>query len=146
MPRNGEGPQIEFKPYITPGDEKANEIVRTVVAFANSGGGLLLIGVNDRCIVEGIEKGLQPRSAADLSAKRDDYVRWVRKKIANNVNRPPVLRVAPVEIDGHVVVGVRVTEGSETPYCVRVSNDVLVRRGANSVRADVDHNLPRLVR
>jgi hypothetical protein len=54
--------------------------------------------------------------------------------------------VVVVQIDGHVVIAVQVTSGEETPYCIRASNDVLVRRGANNVKAHPDHDLPRLVR
>ena len=44
----GEGDQIEFKPFISPNDAKETEIVDTVIAFANTSGGRLYVGINDR--------------------------------------------------------------------------------------------------
>ena len=44
----GEGDQIEFKSFISPQDPKESEIVETVIAFANTSGGRIYVGVADR--------------------------------------------------------------------------------------------------
>ena len=141
----GEGPTIEFKPYVAMGDDKSNEIVRTVVAFANSGGGMLLIGVSDRCIVEGVERGIS-KGGTDLQAKLEEYVGSIKKKVADEINRAAPMQIIALDVDRHLVIAVQVTPGAETPYFVRSTNEVLVRRGSNNVRAHPDHDLPRLVR
>jgi hypothetical protein len=41
----GEGEHVELKPWIVPKDPKENEVVRTIVAFANTHGGRLYVGV-----------------------------------------------------------------------------------------------------
>ncbi len=49
--RRGEGQQIEFKLKVNHPDK----IVREVVAFANTDGGLLLVGVNDDLSIPGLK-------------------------------------------------------------------------------------------
>jgi Putative DNA-binding domain len=46
--RKGEGLNLEFKPYvrIAQGDTKRLELIETAIAFANSSGGIILVGVN----------------------------------------------------------------------------------------------------
>src|SRR3990172_10228525 len=54
----GQGPTVEFKPYIDIDNQKSDELIKTAIAFANSSGGVILIGVNNQCIVTGIEKDI----------------------------------------------------------------------------------------
>jgi predicted HTH transcriptional regulator len=57
--KQGEGPHTEFKEDFP---EQAHKIAKEMVAFANSGGGILFIGVDD----EGVPKGLsEPNKAIE---------------------------------------------------------------------------------
>ena len=44
-----QGEQIEFKEYIKLGDKKETELVNVIVAFANTKGGTIYVGVDDVC-------------------------------------------------------------------------------------------------
>ena len=91
--REGEGLTIEFKERYTPG------IDRDIVAFANSKGGLLLLGVDDRGKVVG-EK-LTNKMKAEIN------------NIARNCD--PSIHIKKISQAGKVVV-IEVAEGEEKPY------------------------------
>jgi len=46
----GEGPTVEFKEHFTP------DIAREIAAFANAGGGVILLGVADDSTVVGVDE------------------------------------------------------------------------------------------
>jgi hypothetical protein len=147
--QTGEGVHAEFKPFVTPRDKKEREILETIVAFANTAGGLLVIGISDRCTVVGVERELHAvveKSGRSIDEGVDDYIGELRKRVADALNRSVPLQIVPVEIDGHTVVAVFVPRGAETPYCLREGNEIRVRRGANNVKPDPDLELPLLVR
>ena len=91
--KEGEGLTVEFKERYTP------KIDRDIVAFANSKGGLLLLGVDDRGKVVG-EK-LTNRMKAEINA------------IARNCD--PSIHIKKIRQAGKIVV-VEVAEGDEKPY------------------------------
>jgi hypothetical protein len=45
---SGEGERIEYKPFLIPHNEKENEFLETVIAFGNTAGGRVYVGVRDR--------------------------------------------------------------------------------------------------
>jgi len=89
----GEGLMVEFKESYTP------KIDRDIVAFANSKGGLLLLGVDDRGKVVG-EK-LTNKMKAEINA------------IARNCD--PLIHIKKISQAGKIVV-IEVAEGDEKPY------------------------------
>ena len=91
--KEGEGLTVEFKERYTP------KIDRDIVAFANSKGGLLLLGVGDRGKVVG-EK-LTNKMKAEINA------------IARNCD--PSIHIKKIRQAGKIVV-VEVAEGDEKPY------------------------------
>ena len=60
--RKGEGPQVEFKSDFP---KQVDDIAKEMAAFANSGGGILLMGVSDDGTLPGI---LNPDKVADRLA------------------------------------------------------------------------------
>lgn len=91
--KEGEGLTVEFKERYTP------KIDRDIVAFANSKGGLLLLGIDDRGKVVG-EK-LTNKMKAEINA------------IARNCD--PSIHIKKIHQEGNIVV-VEVAEGDEKPY------------------------------
>ncbi len=91
--KEGEGLTVEFKESYTP------RIDRDIVAFANSKGGLLLLGVDDRGKVVG-EK-LTNKMKAEINA------------IARNCD--PSIHIKKIHQAGKIVV-VEVAGGDEKPY------------------------------
>jgi ATP-dependent DNA helicase RecG len=121
----GEGPTIEFKRQL-PGTDPQGP-TRTISAFANGGGGVIIFGVDDDGQIVGIGHEDARRAVDRLATLISDWT------------RPPV-DCSPqiVEFDGASVVVVSVPPGREPPYAVGTNDRKLVyyvRRGATSAPA-----------
>lgn len=138
---DGEGTQVEFKPFLPlrdkPGENKREgkllEVLKTVVSFANTRGGRIYIGVNDDCTVAGARDGLEKWAKAEV----DDVTlvrycgilaNWIRGHVVGEVH----MRLSHANVDEEFVVVVEVSEAMKKP--VEISNDKLlyVRSGANN--------------
>ena len=140
----GECNRVEFKPYIKIGTPKINEIIESVISFANTAGGVIIIGVNKHCIVEGIEKELPGMNQPEQAIK--EYVGEIRKFIGDKIIRVPQIEIKDSAYDGHRVVVIKVTEGNEKPYFNYHTKDIFIRRGSNNVKPDPDTELPNLLK
>lgn len=146
--QSGEGETIEFKPFIREGDDKHNEVIKTVMAFANTKGGAIFFGVKDDCTVQGVEKNIAhqaQKSQISTDEELSRYIGWLRQKIAGALNRSLNLSITHAEVDGHIVVLLRVPEGDQKPYAHVTNNNIFIRRGANNVVPHPDHDLPQLL-
>jgi len=94
----GEGQDLDFKYYIS----SASKIAKTLVAFANSSGGRLLIGVKDNGNIVGVES--------------EEEV-YMIQLAAERYCRPEVkLEMTSWDTEGLVVLEVYVAPGNEKPY------------------------------
>jgi predicted HTH transcriptional regulator len=134
----GEGRHVEFKEFVRLKDPKEAELERTLVAFANSGGGRLYIGVSDDHTCQGIvaakEAAKEPNDgerALEILARRLDteIASWVRPE------RPP-MEIKKLELDGRPFLAVHVAEG-RTLLSTR-DDFVFVRKDASTVRATIE--------
>jgi hypothetical protein len=129
----GEGDQIEFKSFVSPNDPKETEIVETVIAFANTSGGRIYVGVADRDaspVGSGeLRKAFRGSDKDALKAQMDR----LRLLISNRVAPSPRVLIQEIRIFDAPVVAITVEPGSQTHYD-RQSNEVRVRRGASNVR------------
>jgi ATP-dependent DNA helicase RecG len=109
----GEGYNVEFKVNVP---IKVKELSQEVCAFANSGGGYLLIGIDDSGKIEGTEIDNAKRSAVQ------DAFHAIS----------PAIRVEmyPVQADNKTVWVIDVPSGKDKPYVI--SGMIYVREGANS--------------
>ena len=147
--QRGEGETVEFKPYIWPRSQKEREILETVVAFANTRGGHILIGVNDYCGVEGVEREIQRdvrKRGKTADEGRAEYLGHLRSLISSGVNHSIDVNLELSSYAGHSLVVIEVLEGNEKPYCTLADRKIYVRRGANNVLPDPDTELPALMR
>lgn len=97
--RQGEGTQVEFK-KILPQLEK---IAKTIVAFANSHGGTLIVGIQDDKFVCGI---------TDLEEQL-----YILDKAIHFYSRPPVpIRFHEEEIFGKSILVVEIEESHSKPH------------------------------
>ena len=145
---SGENERVEFKPYIRPGDTKMREVYETVVALANTNGGVLVIGIDDYCEILGVEHDLVRAgkgATTNIASLVEGYVAEMRKRIREALNRTPDLRASTVEIANHTMIAFFVASGGERPYALRGSNAVFVRRGPNNVAPHPDHELRQLL-
>ena len=110
----GEGQHIEFKESVP---SKVRELSEEVCAFANSSGGVIFIGVNNK---EGLSSGFTI----------DNSKRSAIQDSLNSIEPELQCDFYHLFIEGHSVWVIEVPEGMNKPYFV--SGSVFVRRGANT--------------
>ena len=100
----GEHQRLDFKFEIA----DARKIARTFVAFANTNGGKLLIGVNDNGTIAGI---------------RSEEEKYMADNAANNFSKPVItFRTKEWTIMGKRVLEIIIPEGEEKPYFAQDEN------------------------
>lgn len=105
----GEGPNLEFNSVFPP----PSVIARTIAAFANSDGGILVIGVDEEFHVIGLEDGVQ--SSAIIEAALD------------RIDPRPYVQHFPVELNGRLIYAIEI-ERSQNRHVTE--NNVFLREGA----------------
>ena len=109
------------------------KVIHTMLAFINTEGGTLYLGMSDDGSVYGIEGDV------DLEGRR------ITDTFRNNIipDPSPYFKLEPEERDGHFVIKISVKKGSAIPYCYAkyglVPKGVYVRIGTNSVTATSEH-------
>jgi len=109
----GEGYNAEFKIRVP---NKVKEITEELCAFANSAGGVLLIGVSDDNLIHGVSIDNGKRSAIQNSI--------------NEINPHLPADFYAVEVDGKTVWVIEVNTGIQKPYAL--SGAIYVRQGPNT--------------
>jgi hypothetical protein len=139
--QSGENEIREFKPFISPTDTKELEIVKSTVAFANTDGGTIFVGVDD----EGVPLGI---AAARRCFKTLDPIEAqmsrLKSLITNNTKPVPSVTYTVVDVNGSRLVVVEVKKSPT--ICSTQDNRVYVRRGSTSRLADPNSELPSLIR
>jgi ATP-dependent DNA helicase RecG len=99
-----EGPTLEFKRTFT------DQTLRKIVAFANSQGGTIILGVTDRAphAVTGLSEDLQQLEERIMNLCRD--------RCRPSLEPPPV--VEKVMVDDKWVLVIRVAESQQKPHMV----------------------------
>jgi predicted HTH transcriptional regulator len=144
---DGEGLHVEFKPFVEPEQKlgtdchktKLREIVTTVVAFANTDGGHIYLGVNDDCSVMGIEQGLRAwakTSINDATIKR--YLGALKSKIKDIVHGEVTLCLSHARIDGVLVAIVEVPPAASKPVTIRQDDHLYMRTGSSNRKVPPD--------
>ncbi len=111
----GESNTVEFKSQIEsrPGD--VNEFVESIVAFANSNGGVILLGVDDSAQIQG------------LSDK--DSEERIGNVIRSHCISEPEYECIQRQIDEKEIIVIKVEEGLDKPYTVW-QKGVFIRAGS----------------
>ena len=138
---DGEGTCTEFKPFIECEDglgpksrkTKFRELATTVVAFANTQGGCIYIGIDDECTPCGIGEPLAKWANADVNEEIAlRYCRVLTARLRDNLTGAIPLRVSHVFIDGIPIVLVDVSASPAKPVAVTGDNILYVRAGASN--------------
>ena len=132
----GENSQIEFKSTVRlnlrtgkPGKEIELAWLKTIVAFLNSYGGTLLLGVNDEGKIIGLEQeGFQSLDKLQLHLKN-----LINQHIGAEFSR--YINVIPLEVDGHTVIIIE-CKASKEPVFLKIGQkeEFYIRSGPSSVR------------
>jgi hypothetical protein len=137
----GENEHVEFKPFVGGKDDKANEIVEAVAAFANTDGGVVYVGVTNHGELEG-RSSLHKRFKKSREPA-EDQVAFLRTIISDMVKGQPPYTLESHIIRGDPVIVIRVNRGST--LCQTQDNQTYIRKGATCRRVDLSterHILP----
>jgi hypothetical protein len=140
--RRGESDVAEVKEWmdVDPGQKKSLELLETVCAFANTRGGVILIGVNRHLQVVGLHTEVQKlakREGKKSSEALDYYALCLRQRISDGIYPSVFPEIEWVQFAGHDLCRIRVPRSTPgTLHSLYETRRPYVRRGANSVPAD----------
>lgn len=95
----GESEMLEFKPSVS----QINEIIETVSAFANSSGGIILIGISNSGKIPGIAIG-------------KDTVERMANKISHAIDPKIYPKISVQEIEGKKIIMINVEKSINSPH------------------------------
>lgn len=126
--KGGEGKKLEFKESLP----KSDQIAKTVIAFSNTSGGKIVIGVNDDRVITGIN------SDEDVFSLQDTVSSIIYDNCA-----PVILPEIYVEnIEGKELLVIEVFRGGHLPYYLKnkgKNQGTYLRLGATNRLADYEH-------
>lgn len=117
----GEGLELDFKYQIT----SASKIAKTLVAFANTEGGRLLIGVKDNGNIIGV--------------KSDEEIYMIELAAEKYCDPPVKVEMNDWTVDGKVVLEVKVLKSDQKPHYAKDENGkwlVYIRKEDENLLAD----------
>ena len=135
-----EGPNLEFKSSLqwdvrqdTPNTGLRNEVLKTVAAFMNTDGGILLIGVEDSGSVFGLEKDLSTLKGSS----EDEFLQLLTSLIVNAIGPQYSPFVVPniENVDGKRVCSVDVSQAPEPVFMNGTKGTEFYIRFANTSRS-----------
>lgn len=145
--QQGEGLHVEFKPFVPPEQQlgsvgnrtKLREVVTTVVAFANTAGGHIYLGVDDDCTVVGVDQDLQRWAQSIVDGEVvGRYLGALKNRIKEAVHGEVTLHLeSRVVSDGRVVV-IEVAPASIKPVSLQQDQYFYVRTGASNRKLPPD--------
>jgi hypothetical protein len=115
------------------GDYARNEIAEEIIAFANTLGGVVCLGINETA--DHPKRADTPRPLPRVH----DLARRLRQSVYDIIDPPlPILEAVGVELEsGSGVVLLRVPPSRRRPHRHQVNKDVFVRRNDESVRVSM---------
>jgi len=118
-----EGRKTEYKLTL----ENYRSLCKTVVAFANDIGGIIIVGVHDKSLkIEGLEEDLIER-----------YIEDIPKAIYDSISPHCIPNITTEIIDGKTVVKIEVYPSQRKPYFIKAEGTpkgVYLRIGAHTKR------------
>ncbi len=130
----GESGKLELKPYIEPKHSKTDELIETVIAFANAEGGTVLIGVNKKGEIDGIENEVSP-NPKKFKKELISYIGQLRSLISEGIGKELEIKTTPVKIGRNTVLAVEIPRGFQKPYSFARNGKCYIRRGASNMLA-----------
>ena len=126
-----EDSKVEFKSY----NVREQSLAQEMIAFSNSGGGLILIGVSDDGTIEGLTVEI---------LKEKNLDNRISNAIKNHIKPPIAPKIENVPIgDNKIVIAITIQNGQNKPYMDNQGN-VFVRRWQETSRVIAPEELKRL--
>jgi len=129
--KRGESSKVQFKERLPNVDSLTHELI----AFANTGGGYLLIGVNDKT---GELKGL---SFLEIQQSNSQIVNVASQKIFPSIR----IITETISVEDQNIIVVKIEEGINKPYKDK-NGIVYVKNGADKRKVTSNDELARLLR
>jgi hypothetical protein len=125
----GEGPNLEFKSQLPSDGDSLRKLARTVAAFANGNGGVIVFGIErDEVTMVGL-------AADNLIGQRDR----LHNSMSSRVTPRPDMTIRLLEHESMHFMVLEVLPGTSRPYGADPQNPrYYVRRGASTVTAQPD--------
>jgi hypothetical protein len=126
--KNGEGQTVEFKREI---GKSLSDILETIVAFSNSVGGWVFIGIDDNAVVRDVnEKGISDR---------------IMNALVDSCEPPIDPEIFSIRVEGKEVVVIEVKAGVDKPYNYKNRGVYVRRNGTTRIasRFELDGLKPR---
>jgi hypothetical protein len=139
----GEGLHTEFKPFVVPEQKlyepktkaktKLHEIITAVIAFSNSDGGCIYLGIDDDCQIVGVNQFLATwgKGKPDI-ALAERYAGALRSVIIDNIEGDVQIQVRPVNTAAGIVVAIEVAQSLKRPVNMKDDHILYVRKGASN--------------
>ena len=128
--QKGESSRVQFKERLPHQDSVAQEMV----AFSNSQGGLLIIGVNDK--------------TGELNGLTFQEIQATNQQLANvasqSVNPPIFLTTETVSVNNNNLILVSIKEGISKPYKDRLGS-IYIKNGSDKRRVISNEEIARLL-
>jgi hypothetical protein len=135
--RCGEGQSVEFKRGLSSDENKGgnveDELLKSIVAFANTNDGVIFIGIDDAGHVKGLD--------LDFTQK-DRLERKIRQLIRNRIKPIPPIQITFEDVRGLVIAKIAVASGEAPAYMI--GGTLYVRHGSSDVQAQPE-DVVRLV-
>jgi len=128
--KRGESSKVQFKERLPHIDSFTHELI----AFANTNGGILIIGVNDKT---GDLKGL---SFSEIQQSNSQIANAAAQKIFPPIN----VLTETISVEGHNIIVVNISEGTNKPYKDR-NGIVYVKNGSDKRKVTSNDELARLL-
>lgn len=127
-----EGPHLDFKRDLpSPGEQGRHDLVADTSAFANSGGGDIVYGIEE-------DGERRAKRICVLTGNADQETRRVQDILMNGIEpHIPGLQVHPVDIDGGFILVVRSPQSWVAPHRVKTNQHFFVRENFRKRQLDV---------
>jgi predicted HTH transcriptional regulator len=128
--QKGESSKVQFKERLPHQDSLAGELV----AFSNSEGGLIVIGVNDRT------GALHSLTFEEIQATNQQLVNVASQQVFPSI----IISTETVRIDGSNLVIVTIKEGISKPYKDKLGS-IYIKKGSDKRRVTSNDEIARLL-